>query len=117
MPNQSAALIVLAPHPVGLVLGFVGSIGSTTISFILPGILYSSLHPRSDKWRRPAQALAIYGGIVMLLTLGANILKLIRAGGEDKDHKHPHEEVANQIVEMISGLGLDGGLNLAKRWR
>ncbi|PWN38701.1 hypothetical protein IE81DRAFT_327231 [Ceraceosorus guamensis] len=113
----STFVIAMLIDDLGLILGFVGSIGSTTISFILPGILYSSLHPRTDKWRRPAQALAIYGGIVMLLTLSANVLKLIRAGGEDKDHRHPHEEVANGVEQLVKGLGLDEGLNLVERWR
>lgn len=65
-----------------IVLGFVGSLGSTTISFILPGILYSSLHADEphDRLRRPAQALAAWGFFVGTVALVSNILKLVHSG-------------------------------------
>lgn len=72
--------IALLVDDLSLILGFVGSLGSTTISFILPGVLYASLHDRTDKLRRPAQALAAWGVFVGTVALGANVLKLLRAG-------------------------------------
>lgn len=72
--------IALLVDDLSLILGFVGSLGSTTISFILPGVLYASLHDRNDKLRRPAQALAVWGVFVGTVALGANVLKLLRAG-------------------------------------
>ena len=66
-----------------IVLGFVGSIGSTTISFILPGILYATLH-REDtskrRMRRFAQVLATWGILVLIVTFTANLMKVLRAG-------------------------------------
>jgi amino acid permease len=50
-----------------LVLGFVGSTGSTIISFILPGFFYFKLfrkEPGVTKWL--ALSLAIYGLCVMV---------------------------------------------------
>jgi amino acid permease len=49
------------------VLGFVGSTGSTIISFILPGFFYFKLfrdEPGATKWA--ALALGIYGLAVMV---------------------------------------------------
>ncbi|KDN52498.1 hypothetical protein K437DRAFT_220449 [Tilletiaria anomala UBC 951] len=65
-----------------IVLGFVGSIGSTTISFILPGVLYAVLHqhePEQRRMRRFAQALAVWGALVLVFTFTANVLKVLRA--------------------------------------
>lgn len=77
----STFVIALFVDDLGLVLGYVGSVGSTTISFILPGLLFSTLHrdrPEHAQLRRFAQALTIYGMIVMLLCLTANILKTFK---------------------------------------
>jgi hypothetical protein len=54
-----------------MVLGFVGSTGSTTISFILPAVFYLKLfnnpEKRSDRVRRAlAWCLLVYGFTVMV---------------------------------------------------
>ncbi|KAJ7117491.1 transmembrane amino acid transporter protein-domain-containing protein [Mycena epipterygia] len=64
-----------------LVLSFVGSTGSTTISFILPGLFYWKL-TRADRNRNNALslgalALAIYGAFVFVFCLGFNIYQVI----------------------------------------
>ncbi|PWN48017.1 hypothetical protein IE53DRAFT_217825 [Violaceomyces palustris] len=76
-------VISLLVDDLSIILGFVGSLGSTTISFILPGILYSSLHrdEPNNRLRRPAQLLAAWGLVVLVVALSANILKLIRSPG------------------------------------
>lgn len=74
-------VISLLVDDLSIILGFVGSVGSTTISFILPGILYASLfadQPRS-RLRKAAIALASWGGFVLVVALSANIYKLINA--------------------------------------
>ncbi|EJU03460.1 hypothetical protein DACRYDRAFT_64373 [Dacryopinax primogenitus] len=64
-----------------LVLSFVGSTGSTTISFILPGLLYFQLFRRDRdstpllKWG--ALALAIYGTFILIFCLSFNIYKVV----------------------------------------
>ena len=72
--------IALLVDDLSIILGFVGSLGSTTISFILPGILYSSLHDKDDRFRRPAQFLAGWGFFVLVVALTANVVKLIHTG-------------------------------------
>lgn len=60
-----------------VVLSFVGSTGSTMISFILPGMFYFSLFRHEGgitKWL--ALALSIYGMFVMVFCLSFNIYKL-----------------------------------------
>lgn len=62
-----------------LVLSFVGSTGSTTISFILPGLFYFRLYSH-DKWhwkRMTALFLTIYGVMVMTVCLTFNIKRLL----------------------------------------
>ncbi|KAJ8654918.1 hypothetical protein O0I10_009312 [Lichtheimia ornata] len=62
-----------------VVLAFVGSTGSTTISFILPGLFYYKIH-ENDPWKPgkiTAVCLAIYGVMVMCICLTFNILKLL----------------------------------------
>ncbi|EPQ26981.1 uncharacterized protein PFL1_05616 [Pseudozyma flocculosa PF-1] len=74
-------VISLLVDDLSIILGFVGSVGSTTISFILPGILYSSLfadEPNS-RMRRGAQTLAAWGCFVLVVALSANIHKLVQA--------------------------------------
>ncbi|KAK0545763.1 hypothetical protein OC846_004818 [Tilletia horrida] len=63
----------------GLVLGVVGSVGSTTISFILPGILFAMMHKdeSTNRVRLYAKLLAIWGVLVMVVSLTANIIKII----------------------------------------
>jgi len=66
-----------------LVLSFVGSTGSTTISFILPGLLYFQLFrhdptsSRTLKWG--ALALAIYGAFILVFCLSFNIYKVVHS--------------------------------------
>ncbi|WVF66405.1 hypothetical protein IAT40_001145 [Kwoniella sp. CBS 6097] len=65
-------------HELEVVLGFVGSTGSTIISFILPGFFYFRIYrdePGQLKWW--ALALGIYGAAVMAFCLTFNILNLI----------------------------------------
>lgn len=62
-----------------LVLSFVGSTGSTTISFILPGLFYFRLY-RDDRWhwkRIAALFLTFYGIMVMTVCLTFNIKRLL----------------------------------------
>jgi len=65
-----------------LVLSFVGSTGSTTISFILPGLFFWQLtrydNSTSKLLNRGALALAIYGICVMVFCLTFNIYQLVR---------------------------------------
>ncbi|CAO3656923.1 unnamed protein product [Mucor hiemalis] len=61
-----------------LVLSFVGSTGSTTISFILPGLFYYKIH-ENDPWKPGkiiAVLLALYGIFVMTVCLTFNINRL-----------------------------------------
>ncbi|KAJ1888575.1 hypothetical protein LPJ66_008504 [Kickxella alabastrina] len=62
-----------------LVLSFVGSTGSTCISFILPGVFYYKMHQHCG-WTRMkviAVLLAVYGVFVLVFCLGANIMRVI----------------------------------------
>lgn len=79
----STFIVALCVDDLGLILGFVGSVGSTSISFILPGILFSSLHKTGHRsqLRRRAQILALYGCIVMVVCLAANIVKVYKSIG------------------------------------
>ncbi|KAI8877631.1 hypothetical protein K501DRAFT_337286 [Backusella circina FSU 941] len=61
-----------------LILAFVGSTGSTTISFILPGLFYYKLH-EDDPWKRNkiiSVLLAVYGILVMVMCLTFNIMNI-----------------------------------------
>ncbi|KZP01804.1 hypothetical protein CALVIDRAFT_474204 [Calocera viscosa TUFC12733] len=66
-----------------LVLSFVGSTGSTTISFILPGLLYFQLFrhdqdsSRTLKWG--SLALSIYGTFILVFCLSFNIYKAVHS--------------------------------------
>ncbi|SAM83094.1 uncharacterized protein UBRO_03652 [Ustilago bromivora] len=74
-------IISLLVDDLSIILGFVGSVGSTTISFILPGVLYASLFADqpSSRLRKAAIALAAWGCLVLVVALSANILKLVNA--------------------------------------
>jgi len=65
-----------------MVLSFVGSTGSTTISFILPGLFYWKLShsdPTANKsLSRAALALAVYGMCVFVFCLSFNIYQVMR---------------------------------------
>lgn len=63
------------------VLAFVGSTGSTTISFILPGLFYRALSRNDDdpsrRWLRVgSHLLIIYGFSIMIFCLAFNFYKL-----------------------------------------
>ncbi|KAF8141578.1 vacuolar amino acid transporter 5 [Boletus edulis] len=64
-----------------LVLSFVGSTGSTTVSFILPGLLFWKLtkdDPRVSRLlNKSALALAVYGGFVFVFCFGFNIYRVV----------------------------------------
>ncbi|KAF8745467.1 hypothetical protein AX14_008894 [Amanita brunnescens Koide BX004] len=64
-----------------LVLSFVGSTGSTTISFILPGLLYWKLS-RGDasawRLRLAALGLTVYGICICVFCLGFNVYGLMK---------------------------------------
>ncbi|KAF7309191.1 Aa-trans domain-containing protein [Mycena kentingensis (nom. inval.)] len=69
-----------------MVLSFVGSTGSTTISFILPGLFYWQLtrrdRNRNNALSAGALALAVYGGFVFVFCLAFNIYQVVhRAEG------------------------------------
>ncbi|KAI0825680.1 vacuolar amino acid transporter 5 [Irpex lacteus] len=68
-----------------MVLSFVGSTGSTTISFILPGLFYWKLtrnDPETSKGlNRAGLALAIYGVVVFIFCLSYNIYAVVHHSG------------------------------------
>ncbi|CAB4437725.1 unnamed protein product [Rhizophagus irregularis] len=71
-------IIAILVSKLDLVLAFVGSTGSTTISFILPGIFYYKIH-ENDPWDKKkilATFLAFYGLCVMAICLTLNIKKV-----------------------------------------
>lgn len=64
-----------------LVLSFVGSTGSTTISFILPGLFFARLFRDDPKERvlvTLAKGLTIYGCCVFVFCLGFNVYEVTR---------------------------------------
>ncbi|KAI8328570.1 transmembrane amino acid transporter protein-domain-containing protein [Chlamydoabsidia padenii] len=72
-------LVAITVTKLDLVLAFVGSTGSTTVSFILPGFFYFKIH-ENDPWEYKKIAslgLAIYGLLVMVICLAFNIIHLI----------------------------------------
>lgn len=72
-------LVAITISQLDLVLSFVGSTGSTTISFILPGLFYFKIYS-DDKWhwkRWAAFFLSVYGVLVMTICLTFNIMRLL----------------------------------------
>ncbi|KAI8889383.1 hypothetical protein K501DRAFT_238695 [Backusella circina FSU 941] len=71
-------LIAITVTELDLVLAFVGSTGSTTISFILPGLFYFRMYnDRKWHWKRLVAAfLVVYGFFIMTVCLSFNIIKL-----------------------------------------
>ncbi|KAJ2657725.1 hypothetical protein IW148_005025 [Coemansia sp. RSA 1199] len=72
-------LVAMSVTSLDLVLSFVGSTGSTSISFILPGVFYYKMH-RNSRWTRMkiiSVLLATYGVFVLVFCLGANILRIV----------------------------------------
>ncbi|KAL1924970.1 uncharacterized protein VTP21DRAFT_4624 [Calcarisporiella thermophila] len=74
----SSFSIAISVSKLDLVLSFVGSTGSTMISFILPGLFFWKLHENES---HPSKSLSIllfiYGVLVMCLCLTFNILRVI----------------------------------------
>ncbi|KAJ1963657.1 hypothetical protein GGI12_001917 [Dipsacomyces acuminosporus] len=72
-------LVAMSVTSLDLVLSFVGSTGSTTISFILPGVFYYKMHSHS-RWTRMkiiSVLITIYGVFVLVFCLGANISRVV----------------------------------------
>ncbi|CAG8465929.1 15979_t:CDS:2 [Funneliformis caledonium] len=71
-------IIAISVSKLDLVLAFVGSTGSTAISFILPGLYYYKIHENDpwDKRKILAACLIIYGLCVMTICLTLNIVKV-----------------------------------------
>ncbi|KAI7877128.1 hypothetical protein K492DRAFT_166391 [Lichtheimia hyalospora FSU 10163] len=71
-------IIAVSVSQLDLVLAFVGSTGSTSISFILPGLFYYKLH-QDKPWTSGkiiAVVLAAYGVAIMSVCLTFNIIRL-----------------------------------------
>ncbi|KAJ2718034.1 hypothetical protein GGI07_005898 [Coemansia sp. Benny D115] len=72
-------LVAMSVTSLDLVLSFVGSTGSTCISFILPGIFYYKMH-KNTRWTRMkiiSVLLVLYGVFVLVFCLSANIMRVI----------------------------------------
>lgn len=72
--------ISMLVNDLSVVLGIVGSVGSTTISFILPALLYRSIFQEDAKspLYKAATALGVWGAIVLVLALTVNISKIFQ---------------------------------------
>lgn len=68
-------LIAMNVHQLELVLGIIGSTGSTTISFILPSLFFLKLFPEDEfkGSRNLAKALLVAGVMIMFVCLGVVI--------------------------------------------
>jgi len=76
-------IIAINVSRLDLVLGFVGSTGSTTISFILPSIFFIAIFRKEASGRDRtlvgmAIALLVYGILVFVVCLSLNVRELIR---------------------------------------
>ncbi|KAI7829824.1 transmembrane amino acid transporter protein-domain-containing protein [Gamsiella multidivaricata] len=72
-------IIAITVSELEIVLSFVGSTGSTAVSFILPGSFYYKLH-KNDPWTGPkilSVCLMLYGWLVMFVCLSANIHRVL----------------------------------------
>ncbi|KAJ1919122.1 hypothetical protein H4219_002171 [Mycoemilia scoparia] len=70
-------IVAMSVTSLTLVLSFVGSTGSTTISFILPGLFYYKIHKADSIWtlkKTMAFILMIYGFVVLTTCLTTNIV-------------------------------------------
>ncbi|KAG0310249.1 hypothetical protein BGZ99_000558 [Dissophora globulifera] len=72
-------IIAITVSELELVLSLVGSTGSTAISFILPGTFYYKLHANApwDIRKVLSVCLAVYGWLVMVICLSANIRRIV----------------------------------------
>ena len=66
--------IALNCTDLGLILAVVGATASTTVSFIVPGVVYWRLHPHPHMQRTAAAALAIAGVLLVPISLVAALL-------------------------------------------
>ncbi|KAH8549200.1 transmembrane amino acid transporter protein-domain-containing protein [Umbelopsis sp. PMI_123] len=74
-------IVAITVTKLDLVLAFVGSTGSTLISFILPGLFYVKIN-ENEPWNREkisALCLAIYGICVMVVCLTFNIVHIYQS--------------------------------------
>jgi len=71
----SSLLLALLIHDLSLVLEIVGATGSTTVSYLLPGLTYFLLHPWSHLRRRLAVAQVVVGMVVMGTCMLAILMK------------------------------------------
>ncbi|KAI9491862.1 transmembrane amino acid transporter protein-domain-containing protein [Zychaea mexicana] len=72
-------ILAITVSELDLVLAFVGSTGSTAVSFILPGLFYFKLHEH-ERWtfaKISSLVLATFGFTVMTVCLSYNIFKLL----------------------------------------
>ncbi|CAO3698701.1 unnamed protein product [Rhizopus stolonifer] len=71
-------IVAITVTKLDVILSFVGSTGSTTISFILPGLFYYKVHEQ-DPWR-PGKIMAVvlsaYGLLIMTFCLTFNIMRI-----------------------------------------
>ncbi|KAI9281066.1 transmembrane amino acid transporter protein-domain-containing protein [Sporodiniella umbellata] len=73
-------LVAITISQLDIVLSFVGSTGSTSISFILPGLFYFKIFQKDPwyHWKRLVSLfLIVYGFLVMTVCLSFNILRLL----------------------------------------
>ncbi|KAJ2476383.1 hypothetical protein EV174_004949 [Coemansia sp. RSA 2320] len=72
-------VVAMSVTSLDLVLSFVGSTGSTSISFVLPGLFYYKIHQHA-RWTRMkviSVFIALYGVFILVFCLGANILRVV----------------------------------------
>ena len=73
--TQASFLVSLSVKDIAVVLEVVGATGSTTVSYLLPGIIYYILHPQPHLRRQVALAQFILGLIIIPTCLTAIFLK------------------------------------------
>lgn len=73
-------LVSMTVDDLSIILGIVGALGSTTISFILPAILYLRLYhdERNTLTSKAAYVLGVWGTIVLVLALTVNLSRFFR---------------------------------------
>ncbi|GAA6036702.1 hypothetical protein JCM8097_003437 [Rhodosporidiobolus ruineniae] len=105
-------LIAMFVSSLETVLGFVGSTGSTTISFILPSIFFLSLFkdstsPQDRRLRWIATLLLVWGLVVMVVSLSLNIYHLFAQ--PDQGSLHTLSWLGGKTApHPVSSTGLEG---------
>ncbi|KAJ3407450.1 hypothetical protein HDV05_005411 [Chytridiales sp. JEL 0842] len=93
-------ILSIAVKDLSTVLSLVGATGSTTIGYILPGLLYYRLRQNTDsadapKWDRmkvASLALAGFGFLVMIISVSVQVSDLFTgAGGGGTPHVHKRD--------------------------